>query len=118
MLHSHLIIATANLYSHSVIFEPSVRLRLIGELADSSRQPEVGRNHSGPDGSAETLGTGNVHSAASRIISVMTFSMHSVPVDQTLNKNKSRIKAWLSWVDWYPSLTAVGAPVILPLRHV
>jgi len=55
MLHSHLIIATANLYSHSVIFEPSVRLRFTGELADSSRQPEIGRNHCGSDGSTETL---------------------------------------------------------------
>ena len=58
MLHGHLIIATANLYSHSVIFEPSVRLRLTGELADSSRQLKVGGitaalmarlKHSGPE---------------------------------------------------------------------
>ena len=55
MLHSHLIIAATNLDSHSVVFEISVRLRLAGELADSSRQPKVGRNHRGPDGSTETL---------------------------------------------------------------
>ena len=56
--------------------------------------------------------------AASRIISIMAFSMCFVPVNQTLNENRSRIKAWLPWVDWYPSLAAVGASVIILPRHI
>ena len=118
MLHGHLIIAAANLDSHSVVFKPSIGLGLTSELADSSRQPEVGRNHSGPDGSTKALWPRNMYSAAGRCISVVTFSVSSVPVDQTLNENGSRIKAWFPGVDWNPSPNTVLASIILLSRRV
>ena len=118
MFHGHLIISTADLNSHSVVLKPSVGLGLTVELADSSRQPEVGRNHHGSDGSAETLWSGDVHSAAGGYISVITLSVGSVPVDQTLNDDGSRIKAWFPGVDWNPSPATVLASVILLSRHI
>ena len=118
MLHSHLIIAATNLDSHSVVFEPSVRLRLAGELADSSRQPEVGRNHCGPDGSTETLWPRNTYSAAGRRIPVVALSVSSVPVNQTLNEDRSRIKAWVPGVDWNPLPNTIRAPVISMSRRI
>ena len=48
----------------------------------------------------------------------MTFSVSSVPVDQTLNENGSRIKAWFPGVDWNPSPKTVMASVILLSRRV
>ena len=99
MLHGHLVIPAADLNNHSVVLKPSIRLGLTVELADSSRQPEVGRNHRGSDGSAETLWTGDVHSAAGGYISVITLSMGSILVDQTLNDDGSHIKAWFPGVD-------------------
>src|SRR3954465_14958169 len=48
----------------------------------------------------------------------MTFFVSSVPVDQTLNENGSRIKAWFPGVDWNPSSNAVRASVILLSRHI
>ena len=99
MLHGHFIIAAANLDGHSIVIKPSIGLGLTSELTDSSRQPEVGRNHCSPDGSAETLWSGDVHSAAGGYISVITLSVGSVPVDQTLNDDGSRIKAWFPGVD-------------------
>ena len=81
MLHGHLVISTADLNSHSVVLKPSIGLGLTVELADSSRQPEVGRNHRGSDGSAETLWSRDMHSAAGGYISVITLSVGSVPVD-------------------------------------
>ena len=81
MFHGHLVIFTADLNSHSVVLKPSVGLGLTVERADSSHQPEVGRNHCGSDGSAETLWSGDVHSAAGEYIYVITLSMGSVPVD-------------------------------------
>ncbi|VAI81954.1 unnamed protein product [Triticum turgidum subsp. durum] len=56
--------------------------------------------------------------AAGGYISVSTFSVGYVPVDQTLNENGSRIKAWLPGVDWNPSPNTVRAFVILPSRHL
>ena len=118
MLHGHLVISAADLDNHSVVFKPSIRLRLTIELTDSSRQPEVGRNHCGSDGSAETLWSGDMHSAAGGYISVITLSVGSVPVDQTLNDDGSRIKAWFPGVDWNPSPTTVLASIILLSRHI
>ena len=118
MFHGHLVISTADLYSHSVVLKPSVGLGLTVELADPSCQPEVGRNHCGSDGSAETLWTGDVHSAAGGYISVITLSMGSVPVDQTLNDDGSCIKAWFSGVDWNSSPATVLASVVLLSRHI
>ena len=99
MFHGHLVISTTDLNSHSVVLKPSIRLGLTVELADSSRQPEVGRNHRGSDGSAETLWSGDVHSSAGGYISVITLSMGPVPVNQTLNDDASCIKTWFSGVD-------------------
>ena len=48
----------------------------------------------------------------------MTFPVSSVPVDQTLNENGSRIKAWFPGVDWNPSPNTIWAPVILLSRHI
>ena len=118
MFHGHLIISAADLNSHSVVLKPSIGLRLTVELADSSRQPEVGRNHRGSDGSAETLWSGDMHSAAGGYISVVALSVSSVPVDQTLNDDGSRIKAWFPGVDWNPSSATVLASIILLSRHI
>ena len=118
MLHGDLVISTVDLNSHSVVLKPSIRLGLTVELADSSRQPEVGRNHRGSDGSAETLWSGDVHSAAGGYISVITLSVGSIPVDQTLNDDGSRIKAWFPGVDWNSSPATVLASVILLPRHI
>ena len=118
MLHGHFIIAAADLDGHSVIFKPSIGLGLASELTDSSRQPEVGRNHSGPDGSTKALWPRNMYSAAGWKISVGAFSVSSVSVDQTLNENRSRIKAWFPGVDWNPSPNTVMVSIILLLRRV
>ena len=118
MLHGHLIISTADLNSHSVVLKPSIGLGLTIELANSSRQPEVGRNHRGSDGSAETLWSGDVHLATVGYISVITLSVGSVPVDQTLNDDGSRVKAWFPGVDWNPSPATVLASIILLSRHI
>ena len=59
-----------------------------------------------------------MHSAAGGYISVVTLSLSSVPVDQTLNDNGSRIKAWFFGVDWDPSPTTMLASIILLSRHV
>ena len=112
MFHGHLVISAADLNSHSVVLKPSIRLGLTVEFADSSRQPEVGRNHRGSDGSDD------MHSAAGGYISVITLSMGSVPVDQTLNDDGSRIKAWFSGVDWNSSPATVRASVIVLPRHI
>ena len=48
----------------------------------------------------------------------MTFPVSSVPVDQTLNDNGSRIKAWFPGVDWNPSPAIVLASIILLSRCV
>ena len=87
MFHGHYIIAATNLDNHSVVFKPSIRLGLTSELNDSSRQPKVGRNHCGSDGSAETLWSGDMHSAADGYISVVALSVSSVPVDQTMTES-------------------------------
>src|SRR4051794_38593314 len=118
MLHGYFVVAAANLNSHSVIFKPCVRLGLAGELTNSSRQPEVGRNYSGPDRSAETFWSLYMNPAAGGNVSVMAFSVSSIPVDQTLNDNGSRIKAWLPGVDWKPTPNTVLASVILLPRDV
>ena len=113
MLHGYLIITTTDLYGHSVILQPSVRLRLTGELANSRCQTEIGRNLSGSDSSAETLRSGDMNSAASRAVTDEFFPVCSVPLDQTLNEDRPRIKSWLSWVDWDPPLIAVRDPLII-----
>ena len=118
MLHGHLIISATDLNSHSVVPKPSVGLGLTVELADSSRQPEVGRNHRGSDGSAETLWSGYMHSAAGGYISIITLFVGSVPVDQTLNDDGSRVKAWFSRFDWNSSSATILAYVILLLRQI
>ena len=100
------------------LFEPSVRLRFTGELVDSSRQPEIGRNHCGSDSSAETFRTRNVHSTARGRISVESTSMGSVPVDQALHDNGSRVEAWFSGVDWNSSPRTELTSVILLPRSV
>ena len=118
MFHGHLVISAADLDSHSVVLKPSIGLRITVELAESSRQPEVGRNHRGSNGSAETLWSGDMHSAAGGYIFVITLSVGSVPVDQTLNDDGSHVKAWFPRVDWNSSFAAMGAPVLLPPMHV
>ena len=118
MFHSYFIVSTANLHSHSVILKPGFRLGFSSELIDSGCQLEVGRNYCCPDGSAKTLGTRNMHSAATWTISARVFSVCFVPVDQALNKNGSRIEAWLSWVDWSSAFITVMPFVIVLSRHV
>ena len=110
MLHGHLVISATDMDSHSVVLKPSIGLRLTVELTDSIRQPEVARNHYGSDGSAETLWSGDMHSATSGYI--------SVPVEQTLNDDGSHIKAWFPRVDWNPSPTTVLVSIILLSRCV
>ena len=118
MLHGHLVVSTTNLNRHSVVLEPSFRLRLTSELADSCCQPEIGRDNCGSDSSAETFRTRNMHSTACGRVSVESASMGSVPVDQTLHDNGSRVEAWFSGVDWNPSPCTVLTPVILLPRSV
>src|SRR3954469_14917257 len=118
MFHGHLIVATSDQDSDSIILEPGVRLRLACELANPSRQSEVGRNRSGPDGSTKTLWSRNMRSTADRSIPVVSFSVGSVPVDQTLNEDRPRIKAWFSGVDRKPPPTTVRASVILSSRRI
>ena len=103
MLHGHLVVPTTDLNCHSVVLKPSFRFRLTSELADSCCQPEIGRDHCGSDSSAETFRTRNMHSTARGRISVESTSMGSVPVDQPLHDNGSRVEAWFSGVDWNPS---------------
>ena len=55
VLHGHLVITSTNLNGHSVVFQPSVRLRLTGKLAHACSQSEIGRNLSGSNSPAETL---------------------------------------------------------------
>ena len=117
MLHGHLVIPTTNLNCHSVVLKPSW-LRLTGELADSCCQPEIGRNHYGSDSSAETFRTRNMHSTARRRISIESTSMGSVPVDQALHDNGSRVEAWFSGVDWNSSPRTELTSVILLPRSV
>ena len=118
MLHGHLVVPTTDLNCHSVVFKPSFRLRLTSELADSCCQPEIGRDNCGSDSSAETFRTRNMHSTACGCISVESASMGSVPVDQTLHDEGSRIKAWFPGVDWNPSPAIVLASIILLSRHI
>ena len=55
-------------------------------------------------------------SAACGHISVMATSMSSVPVDQTLHDDGSRVKAWLSGVDWSsPPNTELAHAILLPM---
>ena len=55
-------------------------------------------------------------SAARWHISVMTTSMSSVPIDQTLHDDGSRVKAWLSGVDWSsPPNTELASVILLPM---
>ena len=118
MLHGHLVIPATNLNCHSVVFKPSFRLRLSSELADSCCQPEIGGDNSGSDSSAETFRTRNMHSTACGYISVESTSMGSVPVDQPLHDNGSRVEAWFSGVDWNSSPRTELTPVILLPRSV
>ena len=99
MLHGHLVVPTTDLNCHSVVFKPSFRLRLTSELADSCCQPEIGGDNCGSDSSAETFRTRNMYSTARGYISVECASMGSVPVDQPLHDNGSRVEAWLSGVN-------------------
>ena len=57
-------------------------------------------------------------SAACGHIPVVATSMSSVPVDQTLHDDGSRVKAWLSGVDWSSLPNTELAPVILLLMGV
>ena len=59
-----------------------------------------------------------MHSAAGGYISVVTLSVSSVLVDQTLNDDGSRIKAWFPGVDWNSSPATVLASIILLSRYV
>ena len=59
-----------------------------------------------------------MQSAATRTISARVFSMRSVPIDQALDENGSRIEARLSWVDWSSPLVTIRAPVIVPPGRV
>ena len=55
-------------------------------------------------------------SAACGHIFVMATSMSSVPVDQTLHDDGSRVKAWLSGVDWSsPPNTELAYFILLPM---
>ena len=118
MLHGHLVIPTTNLNRHSVVLKPSFRLRLTSELADSCCQPEIGGDNCGSDGSAETFRTRNMYSTARGYISVECASMGSVPVDQTLHDNGSRVEAWFSGVDWNSLPCTELTSVILLTRSV
>ena len=59
-----------------------------------------------------------MNSAAGGHISVVAFSVSSVPVNQTLHDNGSRIKAWFPGVDRSSSANTVLASVILLPRDV
>ena len=59
-----------------------------------------------------------MYSAAGGYISVVTLSMGSVPVDQALNDDGSRIKAWFPGVDWNSLPATVLASIILLSRCV
>ena len=55
-------------------------------------------------------------SAACGHISVMTTSMSSVSVNQTLHDDGSHVKAWLSRVDWSsPPNTELASVILLPM---
>ena len=118
VFYGHFIIAATNLDSHSVVFKPSFRLRLTSELADSCCQPEIGRDNCSSNSSAETFRTRNMHSTACGRISVESASMGSVPVDQTLHDNGSRVEAWFSGVDRNSSPRTELTSVILLPRSV
>ena len=118
MLHGHLVVPTTDLNCHSVVFKPSFRLRLTSELADSCCQPEIGGNNSGSDSSAETFRTRNMYSTARGHFSVECTTMGSVPVDQPLHDNGSRVEAWFSGVDWNPTPCTVLTPIIWLPRSV
>ena len=120
MLHGHLVIPTTNLNRHSVVLKPSFRLGLPSEFADSCRQPKIGGNHCGSDSPAKTLWTRNMHATARGCISLGSTSMGSVPVDQALHDNGSRVEAWFSGVDWNSSpRTELTSVILLPrsVRH-
>lgn len=59
-----------------------------------------------------------MHSTACGRISVESASMGSVPVDQTLHDNGSRVEAWFSGVDWNPTPCTVLTPIIWLPRSV
>ena len=59
-----------------------------------------------------------MNSAVGGCISVVALTVSSVPVDQTLNNNGSRMKAWFSGVDWNPSPCTILTPVLWLPRSV
>ena len=79
--------AAADVHNHSVIFKPSVGFQLSHEIADTSSQSEVVGDLSGPDGPSETLEARHMDPASTGPVSVYPFSVCSVPVHQTLDKD-------------------------------
>ena len=59
-----------------------------------------------------------MYSTARGHISVECASMGSVPVDQPLHDNGSRVEAWLSGVNWNPTPCTVLTPIIWLPRSV
>ena len=59
-----------------------------------------------------------MHSTACGRISVESTLMGSVPVDQALHYNGSRVEAWFPGVDWNSSPRTELMPVILSPRSV
>ena len=59
-----------------------------------------------------------MYSTARGYISVECASMGSVPVDQPLHDNGSRVEAWLSGVNWNPTPCTVLTPIIWLPRSV
>ena len=59
-----------------------------------------------------------MYSTARGHFSVECTTMGSVPVDQTLHDNGSRVEAWFSRVDWNSSSATVLASVIWLPRHI
>ena len=59
-----------------------------------------------------------MYSTVRGYISVECASMGSVPVDQPLHDNGSRVEAWLSGVNWNPTPCTVLTPIIWLPRSV
>ena len=113
MFHGHLIAAAADVHSHSVIFEPSIGLRLARKLTDASRKSEVMGYLSSSDGPSKTLGAGNVDSASTRSVPIQPFSVCSVPIVLTLHKDRPCVKARFSRFDWNSMVVPVRTPVVI-----
>ena len=59
-----------------------------------------------------------MHSAAGKRIPVVAFSVSFVPVNQILDEDGSRIKAWVPGVDWNSPPNTMRVSVILLSRRI